>query len=291
MKRVTPALLRRMPLPQPRGDADKEARGRALVVGSSLCSPGAAVLSGLAALRSGAGKVRVAMPRSLAAAMLIAMPEAGVLALPETRRGDPARASGGPIAAALAGTDAALIGPGLTDERAAHALVRAVLARAAGPQFVIDGVALTGLWRASAVVAKHARKLVITPHAGEMAALTGLTKAQVLADAPGIAGRVAKHLGCLVVLKGADTFIVQPAGSGFVHRGGVAGLGTAGSGDVLAGLMVGLMARGATALQAALWAVHVHARAGRVLSRRVGPLGFLARELLAEIPALLNALG
>jgi NAD(P)H-hydrate repair Nnr-like enzyme with NAD(P)H-hydrate dehydratase domain len=96
-------------------------------------------------------------------------------------------------------------------------------------------------------------------------------------------------LGCIVVLKGADTYIVQPDDTAFLHDGGVVGLATAGSGDVMAGVMAGLMARGASALHAALWSVYLHGQAGQALSHRIGALGFLARELLTEIPALMHS--
>jgi NAD(P)H-hydrate repair Nnr-like enzyme with NAD(P)H-hydrate dehydratase domain len=91
-------------------------------------------------------------------------------------------------------------------------------------------------------------------------------------------------------LKGRETFVVSPDGSAFVNRAGSVGLATSGSGDVLAGVIAGLIARGAEAASAAAWGVHLHALAGERLSRRVGLLGFLARELPAEIPPLMSEL-
>ena len=120
--------------------------------------------------------------------------------------------------------------------------------------------------------------------------LTGLEKTRIRADPARAASDAAAHLGALVVLKGATTIIASPAGEMLVHEGGVPGLGTSGSGDVLAGLMAGLLARGARPIDAAAWAVYLHAAAGRLLTERVGALGFLARELAATIPKLIDEL-
>ncbi|MBN8614911.1 MAG: hydroxyethylthiazole kinase, partial [Deltaproteobacteria bacterium] len=123
--------------------------------------------------------------------------------------------------------------------------------------------------------------------AGEMAKLRGLEREAVNEAPLAVAHAAAKELGVLVVLKGPRTFVVTPAGRALEHRGGNAGLGTSGSGDVLAGVVGGLAARGATPAQAAAFGVYAHGRAGVILARRVAPLGYLASELLAEIPRAL----
>jgi len=105
-----------------------------------------------------------------------------------------------------------------------------------------------------------------------------------------VARAAAAQLGLVITLKGAHTFVVAPDGTAFQNDAGNVGLGTSGSGDVLSGVIAGLCARGASALQAAVWGVYLHAKAGDRLARRIGPLGFLARELLGEIPQLLRKL-
>jgi hydroxyethylthiazole kinase-like uncharacterized protein yjeF len=150
---------------------------------------------------------------------------------------------------------------------------------------------LTGLWKQSRLTARHAANLVITPHPGEMAALTGLSKEEVNDDLVGTAEHVVDHLGCIVVLKGSKTIIAQPRGPTYRYDGGGVGLATSGSGDVLAGVLAGLIARGAKPVEAAIWSVFLHGEAGRTLASQMGPLGFLARELPAEIPRLLNRMG
>jgi hydroxyethylthiazole kinase-like uncharacterized protein yjeF len=280
--------LRRHPLPQPDGDADKEERGRAVIVAGSRAVPGAALLCGVAALRAGAGKLQLALPASLAIPSGIAMPEAGILALPETDGGDIASGAAGQLRDPIAHADAVLIGPGMTDETSCAALTRAVL-QSELSSFVLDAGALAGLMAQPDAVRRHNGRVVLTPHAGEMAALLELDKRQIEAQPQFYASQVAQQLGCVVALKGSVTHIADAQGAIWRNRCDAVGLGTAGSGDVLAGILVGLLARGATPLGAALWAVHVHGRIGERLARDIGRLGYLARELLDEIPSMLGA--
>ena len=124
---------------------------------------------------------------------------------------------------------------------------------------------------------------MLTPHAGEMAALLSIPKEEVVADPVLAARQAAAKFQAVVALKGATTWIVSPSGEAWKHDDGVIGLGTSGSGDVLAGVIGGLLARGAPPLVAALWGVRLHARAGHRLTASIGPLGFLAREIAHAI--------
>jgi ADP-dependent NAD(P)H-hydrate dehydratase len=121
-----------------------------------------------------------------------------------------------------------------------------------------------------------------------MARMTGATKESVESDLRASAMSVAEDLNAVVVLKGAETIIATPYGEVFQYSEGDVGLATSGSGDALAGILVGLIARGATLDQAAVWAVYLHGAAGNRLKRRIGPVGFLGRELSDEIPGLMN---
>ena len=134
------------------------------------------------------------------------------------------------------------------------------------------------------------RTPLLTPHAGEMAHLTGVSKDEVCADPERHARAAALRWNAVVALKGATTFIATPDGDCWRHASSHAGLATSGSGDVLAGIIVGLVARGASLAQAAVWGVALHSRAGGVLAERLGPIGYLAGELPGEIPALLAKL-
>ena len=290
-QRITPQLLRSLPLPWPDKDTDKNSRGTVLIAGGSLTSPGAALLSGEAALRAGAGKVSLAVPRPLAIEIAVAFPEAGVHGFATSRDGTPRPGvAAREISALLSEADVGLIGPGLADEAVAQDLAHRLLDSNGAARFVIDALSLTGLWSEAALVARHRGSLAITSHPGEMATLAGLPIEAVCADPLRVAADAAAHLQCLVVLKGATTVVAQPEGPAYVHDGDCVGLATSGSGDVLAGVLAALMARGAAPSVAAVWAVYLHARAGVALSERIGPLGFLARELPAEIPRLMESL-
>lgn len=278
---LTPQALRRMPLPPP--GEDKEDRGRALVIGGSARIPGAVLLAAEAALRAGAGKLQVATVASVAPALALALPEAMVLGLHEDAHGEIARGHAA-LDEVLVDCAAMLVGPGMQAGAATAALVRRVVERA-GCTVVLDAGAL-----APGLRAPVGQPFVLTPHAGEMAALTGHAKEQVLAAPADYARTLARDTRSVVVLKGADTYIADAGGVLWRHRGGVPGLGTSGSGDTLGGLIVGFAARGAGALQAALWGVAVHALAGRALARSVGSLGFLAREIPAQVPRILDRL-
>lgn len=292
LEQVTARFLARMPLPQPDADGGKEERGHVLVVAGSPEMPGAAILAATAALRAGAGKLRIATCRSVAALVAQSVPEAMVTPLPETRGGGVAPAGASRVAGIVESVQAVLIGPGMKESGAATRVVRAVLPRLGDQAIaVLDAEALSELYPMRSLLRPRNGRVIITPHAGEMAHLLGVPKSTVERDPAGVAARVAHELHCVVVLKGSETYIAVPGGVTCVNRTGTVGLGTSGSGDTLAGVIAGLAARGATPLQAAAWGAHLHGRAGEALAKRIGPLGFLARELLAEIPALMAALG
>ncbi|MDF1504525.1 NAD(P)H-hydrate dehydratase, partial [Roseisolibacter sp. H3M3-2] len=128
----------------------------------------------------------------------------------------------------------------------------------------------------------------LTPHAGAMAALLGVPRAEVDLDAREVARLAAARYGATVALKGAESWIAEPDGALLRFRGGAVGLGTSGSGDTLAGIVAGQAARGAAPTTAATWGVWAHGTAGRILARRTATVGYLARELLAEVPALVG---
>lgn len=279
--------LRDHPLPRPNDHADKNARGRVLAAGGCATVPGGIALTAEAALRAGAGKVQVATVAGSAALLGVAMPEVAVFALPEGPDGEIAA-----CAAALAGrldqVDAVVAGPAMACRHAAQRLLEAVFGDAGKATLVLDAAALFALPRCPAAAAPHDRALVLTPHPGEMAGLLKRDPAAIAGDRAGAVRRAADCYGAVCVLKGATTLIADPHGRLFAFAGGGVGLATGGSGDVLAGLVAGLAARGAPPLDAALWAVWLHGEAGRRCAERIGPIGFLARELLAHVPGLMR---
>lgn len=288
---VTPKLLGEWSLPQPEDDDDKEARGRVLVIGGSTEIAGAVVLAATAALRAGAGKMQIATCRSVAAHVSMAVPEARVVALPETKAGGIAPGGLKQIEAELAAAQAVLVGPGMVDEMAVKRLMSGLLPHLTHATLVLDAGALGCLTDAPGCLSRLQGRVVLTPHAGEMASMLGIEKETIEAEPLETVRRAVAKLGAVVALKGRETLIAAPASKNvYCNRAGNVGLATSGSGDTLSGIIAGLAARGATPFQAAVWGVHLHARAGDGLARRMGPLGFLARELLAEIPSLMAKL-
>ncbi|MEU4437621.1 NAD(P)H-hydrate dehydratase [Micromonospora chalcea] len=274
---ITPALLRDWALPVPTGG--KEARGTVLVVGGSRFTPGAVLLAGVAALRAGAGVLQLAAAESTAASLSIQVPEALVVGLPETGdgavRGDPGDLLHGLVAEA----DVVAVGPGLTDIETTGELLRLVL-DAAGREtaLVLDAYALGALSHAPDLLVGSGRKVVLTPNLTEAKHLLGRDPGDDLdAEAVELAGRY----DAVVSLYG---HIATPDGRAWREESGDAGLGTSGSGDVRSGLLAGLLSRGADPAQAACWAAFAHAVSGQRLVPRYGRIGFLARELLDEIP-------
>lgn len=281
---VTPGLLSRWPLPRLDTDGDKEDRGHILVVAGAADVPGAAVLAATAALRAGAGKMSIATAAAITGVVAQAVPEARVVPIAPGPRG----------LAGLRATpfDAILAGPGLAASPALTRWLRAEWARRPQSRFVIDAGALAALRTPLSQVprSREAPRCIITPHAGEMAKLLGTSKDFVLANARSVASTVARARQLVVVLKGATTFIAEPGGTLWVHTARNLALATSGSGDVLAGIIAGLAARGALCAQAAVWGVALHGLAGKRLGGMHGGLGVLARELPHEIPRLMHRL-
>jgi hydroxyethylthiazole kinase-like uncharacterized protein yjeF len=279
-------LLRSWPLPPPDDSADKEERGATLVIAGSAEMPGAAILAATSALRAGAGKVAVATPASVAAGIALGLPEARLIALAESEAGGPAGDGMARIDPLLAKVGAVLIGPGLLDAAATRAFARRLLKRSTRATVVLDALAMDVVLD----LRRFDHAPLLTPHAGEMAHLTGIAKDEVLADPERHVREAALRWDAVVALKGATTYIATPDGECWRHVSRHAGLGTSGSGDVLAGIIVGLAARGTPLAQAAVWGVALHACAGGALAERIGSLGYLARELPGEIPSLLEKL-
>ncbi|HVF33121.1 MAG TPA: NAD(P)H-hydrate dehydratase [Acidimicrobiales bacterium] len=283
---VTRELLRAWPLPQP-DDADgKEERGRVLVVGGSAMVPGAVRLAGEAALRVGAGKLQLATVGSAAPALAVAVPEALVVALDEVD-GQLLPGAGEQVADLVGRAQAVVIGVGMSDPDPVREIVR-TLVDVPGPVLVLDAAGITCLEGCGRDLLAPARdRIVLTPNAVEAAALAACALDEVERDPEKAGRRLVDELGVVVALKGPTSYTCAPDGRAFADSSGNVGLGTSGSGDVLAGVVAGLAARGADRLQAAVHGIHLHATAGDRLAERVGPVGYLARELAAEFPSLL----
>jgi len=284
---INPECLRHWPLPMPQREGDKEERGHLLVLAGSHEMPGSVLMTGEAAFRAGAGKVTIATCAGIAGGVALAVPEARVIGLPETRSGGMS-ASEVDALKSLRAPDAVLIGPGMEDEDETCKL--AAIAGSVFPDavFILDAYAMGVVTHPGHAFENRA---LVTPHAGEMAHLSQSDKERVLADPRFAAIEAASRWRTVVALKGAVTHIATATGTAWRHEAGNVGLAISGSGDVLTGIIGGLAARGASLDQAAAWGVSLHARAGERLAARYGGLGYLARDLAAEVPALMQALG
>ncbi len=269
---ISPATLREWQLPGVEGG--KHSRGHAVVVGGSTSTPGAVLLAGIAALRVGAGVLAMGVPEEVAIPLAVEVPEAGVTPL------------GGDLKAVVEQADALLIGPGFADPQTTERVLREVLPVVPDKAPVaLDAFALGVLSDLRELCEPLAGRLVLTPNTQEARRLLGLSGDE---DPGSDAGpRMARQWHAVVSYQGA---ISAPDGSERPVLTGHAGLGTSGSGDVLAGAVLGLLARGAQPDQAAAWATYLHAAAGDRLAARVGRLGFLARELADELPVVLTEL-
>ena len=288
---VTPELLRSWPLP-PAADS-KYGRGQVVVVGGAFRSPGAAMLGGIAALRVGAGRLTLAIGRSVAPAVAVAVMESGVVPLDETEDGHIDGASIRSASKDLQAADVVLVGPGLDDAEQAEKLLTEVPALLDPDAIVVlDAYALGVLPKLPEVVDALRGRLVLTPNKTE-AALLLERDSEGGSDSeddirPDDVRELAERYGAVVTCYGT---VAGPGGDAWLIGTGTGGLATSGSGDVLAGTISGLLARGADPARATVWATHVHAVSGDRLAVAVGPLGYLASELLDELPRVLVEIG
>jgi ADP-dependent NAD(P)H-hydrate dehydratase len=274
---ITSALLRDWKPTNTAGEA-------VLVVGGARRSPGAVLLSGIAALRTGAVKLQLAVVDRHSSGLGLAVPESAVVGLPETESGAVSREAADVLADLLPDLRALVVGPGLSDVDETGALLERLLPLvAADCPVVLDAFALGAVANHPELAKPVHGRLVLTPNTTEAGYLLGRPDDPV-DDFVGAAVEIAERHQAVVNLMGV---VAEPGGRVWQDSTGHVGLSTSGSGDVLAGLVGGLLACGADPAQAASWAGHVHAMAGQRLVPRTGLTGMLARELLDEVPLVL----
>lgn len=266
-------LRSRLPVREAAGH--KGTHGHLLLVAGAPGTSGAAVLAGRSALRAGAGLVTVACPGSVQSVVAGAQPELMTSAVEGF--------SSVAWEERLERKSALVVGPGIGTDAAAGQLVRWLLRRASVP-ILIDADGLTVLGTRQAALRRAHGPVILTPHPGEMARLTGVSTAEVQTNRRRLARELARDTGAVVVLKGSGTLIAAPDGRLGVNPTGGPILGTAGTGDVLAGLIGSLLAQGVEAWEAARLGAYLHGRAGDRVAARIGPAGLLASELADELP-------
>lgn len=272
-------------LPVREAGTDKNSRGRVLIVGGSSLVPGALRLPAEAALRAGAGKVRVATIAPVAAALGVTLPEAAVIALPIDGDGEIAFDAARLLIDDIKRCDTLVVGPGMSDSAQLPKLVQALLeSPRTDLTIVLDAAAVSCASDLASTIAQHQGRVLLTPHHGEMAQLRNCSINSVAAAPRRFAEEIAAEFNAVVVLKSHETIIAAPSVTSLRYASDCVGLATGGSGDVLAGAIGGLLSRGADPMIAAGWGVWLHGEAGQCLAQKIGPIGLLARELAAEFP-------
>lgn len=265
----------------------KSSHGHLLVLAGSVGKTGAAYMAAVGAMRAGAGLTTIALPKSLNAIMEVKTTEVMTEGLPE-EVGMLCESSFDEASKIIENKTALVVGPGLGNSQSVFNLVHRVVREVEKPM-VIDADGLNAfINRLEALkIGKH--HMVLTPHPGEAARLLKTATAQVQDDRLGSALRLAEATESVVVLKGAGTVIATPEGEFFINPTGNPGMSTAGTGDVLAGMIGGLLAQGYTATEAACAGVYIHGMAGDMARDELGETGMMATDLLPKIPVILNS--
>jgi NAD(P)H-hydrate epimerase len=274
-------------LPRRTGPEHKGDFGRVLVIGGSRGMSGAAVLAAQAAARTGAGLVTLGVPESIHDIAETKLTEVMTFPLPETEKGTLSRSSLDKILDHARRADVLALGPGLGTNNETAAVVKEILLRIEIP-CVLDADGLNAMVGKTELFRVVKSDLVVTPHPGEMARLTGCSTGQIQNNRLNIATQKAVDWHSVVVLKGEGTTVAGPDGTLFINGTGNPGMASGGTGDVLTGVIAGLIAQGMQALYAAAAGVFLHGEAGDIAAREKGMAGLLASDLLENLPAVIK---
>jgi len=274
----------------PRGtDAHKGSAGHLLIIAGSPGKTGAAAMAAMSAMRSGAGLVTLGVPEGVHSVLEGQVLEAMTVPLPETADGvlDPTALEA--IRHLLQGKSCIAMGPGLGSPEVTGQLVRRIISESPAP-IVVDADGLNGLDGHTDLLKEASTPLVLTPHPGEMARLSGQAVSDIQADRIGSARRFAEHHQNHLVLKGAGTVIAHPNGDVYINSTGNSGMASGGMGDVLTGIIAGLITQGQSIEGAARTGVYLHGKAADFLAASRGQIGYLASDVMNRIPEEIDLL-
>ena len=291
---TTTAQASQWVLPRP-ASSHKGTYGRVLVVAGSTGMTGAAALASEAALRTGAGLVTLAIPKSLNPILEGLLPEVMSLPLPETEVGSLSASAASAILEFAEKTKSVLaIGPGLSQHpdtvALVHQLVRENREQKLDRRMVVDADGLNALSQAPEIISLLDSEAVLTPHPGEMSRLTSTSVPSLEADRIGTAQRFASEHNLTLVFKGAPTVTGLPNGDVWINSTGNSGMATGGMGDVLTGIIAGLMAQGHSSETAAVLGVYIHGLAGDIAADALGRHGLIASDVLKAVPRAISSL-
>ncbi|MFQ5428299.1 MAG: NAD(P)H-hydrate dehydratase, partial [Thermodesulfobacteriota bacterium] len=287
---ISEPMIRSVIKARPR-EAHKGLCGHVAVLGGSPGLTGAPYMAAMAAMKAGAGLATIGLPEGLNEIMECKTTEVMTWPLPEADDGTIGEGAFGEIKKLLNGKAVLVAGPGLGESPHIKAMLRELLKESALPM-VLDADALNNLAGTLQYIAEAGSSdKVLTPHPGEAARLLGVGTEEIQADRIGRATELAKRTGSIIVLKGANTIIASPPGDVYINTTGGPALATAGTGDVLAGMIGGFLAQGLSALEAAMAAVYLHGLAADAIAGRMhGQRGLIATELLGEVPLVINSM-
>jgi ADP-dependent NAD(P)H-hydrate dehydratase / NAD(P)H-hydrate epimerase len=274
-------------LPEREPETHKRSVGTVLVVAGSRAMTGAAVLAAVAASRAGAGLVTLAVPEGILPVVETSITEATFLPLAETREGTIAEDAWASLEERLAAVGAAAVGPGLSTHPATASLVRRMVAECPVP-FVLDADGLNAFAGQGVHLQGHRSPVVLTPHAGEFARLTGVAAQDIGEDRVGHARKAAAEFRSTVLLKGSRTVVADPDGTAAVNATGGPFLATGGTGDVLTGTIAALLGKKLPPFDAAVAGAFLHGLAGRIAADRHGE-GTVASDVAAALPVAVAA--
>ncbi len=275
-------LLRR------KADSHKGNYGNILILAGSSRFSGAALLCAESALRAGAGTVTIGIPRSLNLALIKnKIKEVMTLPLPETSTGSLSLAAFIKIKNAFKKTDVLIVGPGLDKHQSTLALVRKIVQLFNLPM-VIDADALGALSHHLRILKQHKGNLILTPHAQEMANLFGIDINYINNNRKLVAKKYAKAYNSLIILKGHRSIITDGEKGFYLNKTGNPGMATAGSGDVLCGIVGAFLAQGLDVFNAAKYAAYIHGLAGDIAAKDKTQMGLIASDIISRIPKALK---
>ena len=246
------------------------------------------MLSGQAALRAGAGLVTLGIPKSINPAVIRNKPEELMtLPLAETKEGTLSLIAFSKIKLFLKNTDVLIIGPGLGRHKSTYALVRKII-KQSSQAMVIDADGLNALNNYLAVFKQHRGEIILTPHEGEFCALFGENINFIKKNRKLVAQKYAKYYNKVIVLKGHHTIVTDGARNCYINKTGNPGMATAGSGDVLSGIIGAFLAQGLNAFCAAKYATYIHGLAGDIAAKDKTQMGLIASDIINRIPDALK---
>ncbi|MFZ3089623.1 MAG: NAD(P)H-hydrate dehydratase [Nitrospirota bacterium] len=276
-------------LPARRPDAHKGDFGHVFIIAGSPGLTGAAIMAGLSALRIGAGLVTLGIPEGLNNILETRLTEIMTLPLPQTEEGTIAVSARTKIFNFLKKADAVAIGPGLSQNRETAQLVRELMREVKIP-IVIDADGINALAGHADILKKARGQVIITPHPGEMARMVNSSAAEINRDRAAIARRFSEQYNVITVLKGAGTIIAEPSGDIYINSTGNPGMASGGTGDVLTGMIAGLIAQRSPSPDAAIAGVFLHGLAGDLAAKDRGEAGLIAGDVIEKIPEAIKSM-